>query len=692
MAQAADGATKQNRAIADLGLNTAELLAMPVEQQIQAIARAYTNATDKGKAWADVTALLGRNSARLKEVLEQIAANGLDADGSRFVSDADIERLDKAEVTLSKMALSMKVVGAGIVASLSRAADAVNDFQFFDSKSDEQNDARNGSGGFHGDGHGKDGDSPEEHKAKVAAIQAELEATIQSTPQMIAAHQALEKALKDESKAYEGPAQAAARMRSEAAADIDQAYQLAQNKGDSGAQLESVKLRTEAAKLETQANQEDAKAAKETLQYAAAEAEMAQKRAQAATALLPIDNQLVQASTHKLELEQRLAGLDATSQTYRQDHLKTEGELLAVDQQISALKEKESAQYVEQLAKEQDAVNKRAAIAIAAVEHDANKSDTEKWEEKRQILAKVLDEQNQYIVNMQALAGSSNVPQGARDKAGQAAESGQTTAQGTKEQLGAMGPNPTSFTANFSSDLTKLQKQWGTLQQNMASGLSGTIARGFSSASTNLTKLIMGAETLGQAFRNIAVDIEESFVQAFVDAGVKWVATEAMKLAFGASAKASDTATSVAAAEVTGLAWSVPAALASVASFGAADIAGMIGLTAAVTEAATIGAVGFADGGFTGGMEGQAAGIVHGQEFVWSAPAVRAVGAGNLERAHQAALSGGGGVSTGGKSSGAPGNIILAMSPEDVAKSQRKHVDARVQKISSKQPKARVAL
>ena len=57
----------------------------------------------------------------------------------------------------------------------------------------------------------------------------------------------------------------------------------------------------------------------------------------------------------------------------------------------------------------------------------------------------------------------------------------------------------------------------------------------------------------------------------------------------------------------------------------------------------------FASGGYTGGAENQIAGLVHGQEFVFSAPAVRSIGLPILEMLHAQAqhLSGGGNTSFG---------------------------------------------
>ena len=226
----------------------------------------------------------------------------------------------------------------------------------------------------------------------------------------------------------------------------------------------------------------------------------------------------------------------------------------------------------------------------------------------------------------------------------------------------------------------------------MASGLTGVISSGFSSLSREISKAITGAESFGQAIRNIATDIEDTLVQAIVEMGVQWLAQEAMRLIFGNTAKKSDTITTEEAALAAAQAWATPAAMASVASYGAADLAGMAGLTGAVLSAHALALGGFAGGGYTGGSEGNVAGVVHGAEFVWSAPAVRAVGADNLERAHQAALAGGGGGGGAAGGGGANVNLINAYSAGDVARAQRKYVDARVLRGASVYQPARVAL
>jgi hypothetical protein len=691
LAEAATGAGKQNKAIADLGLNTAELLAMPVEKQIEAIARAYVNASDKGRAWADVVALLGKNSAKLREIFQELGTKGLaalDAENPIKISDSDIAKLDKVGDFWSKLYREMKTVGASAVA---RPGDAIAALL-----SAQSNPAAlsmfmtKGMVPEKGALPDAPAETEAEKQAKIEAIKAQLEATIQAMPQMVTAHRALEKALQDERKAYEGPAEAARRLREEAQADMDQADKLSADKYDAVAQLEAVKLRIEAAKLRSAANAEDAKAMRDQDKFIADQVEMNSKFEQMSVSRLAIADQITKAHQHEASIFTQLEALDKKSLTYRQDKLKLEGQLLAVKQQIAALDEKSAAEVIERDIKEEEMKSKRSSIAMAGVDHDFTKTDAEKWELKKQLLTNLAAEQEKYVRNMRAMENTPGLPQGARDKARDAANSGTSSLMSTREQLAGMGPDPHSFIENFSAGITSLKNQWGTLQQNMAHGLTGVISTGLNSVSSNVTRLITGFQGLGQTIRSIAVDIGVTLVQAFVDMGVKWVAQKLMMAAFDKSIAAASVAALVPIALAQSAVWATPATLATIASFGGAALAAPEEMAIAI--AAGNGLALASEGGYFPGDPAKPRGIFHGDEFVWSAPAVRAIGAGNLERAHQAALSGGGGVSAGGGAPGTPGNIILAMSPEDVARSQRKHVDARVIRMAGKIPMGRVAL
>jgi lambda family phage tail tape measure protein len=85
--------------------------------------------------------------------------------------------------------------------------------------------------------------------------------------------------------------------------------------------------------------------------------------------------------------------------------------------------------------------------------------------------------------------------------------------------------------------------------------------------------------------------------------------------------------------------WAVPATLSTIASYGASAEAAPAFVLQSLAE--SLGALaGFSGGGFTGlGNTSQPAGVVHGGEFVFSAPATSRLGVDNLESLHQAALS-----------------------------------------------------
>jgi len=64
----------------------------------------------------------------------------------------------------------------------------------------------------------------------------------------------------------------------------------------------------------------------------------------------------------------------------------------------------------------------------------------------------------------------------------------------------------------------------------------------------------------------------------------------------------------------------------------------------------------------TGGQRGRIAGAVHGEEFVFSAPAVDAIGLNRLEQMHSAAIAGGGSSTSTAGAAGA-----AAASPVNIA-------------------------
>lgn len=206
---------------------------------------------------------------------------------------------------------------------------------------------------------------------------------------------------------------------------------------------------------------------------------------------------------------------------------------------------------------------------------------------------------------------------------------GTTSAQGT-------------FGGEFRTVLTELGNQWGTWASQTANAFRSVFESAISSISSGITGLIMGTKTWGQALMQIGTSILTSIVQAIIEMGVRWVMTQLMMAVAGKSIAAGNLAALAPIAAAQSAIWATPATLATIGSYGGAAAAapGLVAAAIGITQAES--AATFAEGGFTGGSEGEPAGIVHGQEFVFSAPDVRRLGMGNLQ-----ALASGGGTSFG---------------------------------------------
>ena len=171
---------------------------------------------------------------------------------------------------------------------------------------------------------------------------------------------------------------------------------------------------------------------------------------------------------------------------------------------------------------------------------------------------------------------------------------------------------------------------------NLAKEVAQTFTTVFNSSiadvSNGITGLIMGTMTWRQFLAEIPRQILTEIVGAIVQMGVRWVATEIMMTVMGSALqKAALAAAAPTAIAAAGL-WAPAAVSASIATGGAAAVSGLSAFKMAEIAAAAI--PGFAEGGFTGGREGHFAGVVHGGEYVFSAPAVQRIGVGNLDAMH----------------------------------------------------------
>ena len=181
-------------------------------------------------------------------------------------------------------------------------------------------------------------------------------------------------------------------------------------------------------------------------------------------------------------------------------------------------------------------------------------------------------------------------------------------------ELNSLGASETSRA--WTQTMLDIQNQWGSWSAQIAGALATTFNTAIGSISSNLTAVIMQTRSWGQALANIGNTILTTVIQAIIEMGVRWVLTRAM-------------------VGLANIAWSAKEAIAAapkalmeaISSYGAAALIGgaaFAGIMAAVG--------GFAQGGYTGNIgTSTPAGIVHGREFVMSAPATAAIGVGTLQ-------------------------------------------------------------
>lgn len=178
--------------------------------------------------------------------------------------------------------------------------------------------------------------------------------------------------------------------------------------------------------------------------------------------------------------------------------------------------------------------------------------------------------------------------------------------------------------------------------QQAADAMTGVLGDATSSISDGLFDIVTGAESVSDAFGNIAVAITDSIIKALADMAAQWLVLQAVQLLTGKTTQASAAAALSANAQATAL----QAGIAAFASTAAIPIVGPAAAPAAMASAlaatepiaasigaiATAGAVGYREGGYTGDVGvNQVAGVVHGKEFVMNADATARLGVGTLQ-------------------------------------------------------------
>lgn len=283
---------------------------------------------------------------------------------------------------------------------------------------------------------------------------------------------------------------------------------------------------------------------------------------------------------------------------------------------------------------------RRIAAERAKLEGDFTRTAQEKWAERKKIVADEIAAHQALLATYEKLrdnAPPDSLLRQGYEKNVRGEMGAISSLQGDQSQF---GPDPDSYLQQAQSALARLRESWGTTAEQIGMTISGTIGGALDSISSNISGLILGTENWRSALYNVANSIITTVVQSIVQMGVRWVATQIMMAVAGKGLAAASVAASAPIAVAQSAVWAVPATLATIASWGGAAVAapGFIAAANAMTMAQSLMA-GFEEGGWTGGQRGKFAGIVHGEEIVFSAPAVDAIGRDNLLAMHRDALS-----------------------------------------------------
>jgi len=277
----------------------------------------------------------------------------------------------------------------------------------------------------------------------------------------------------------------------------------------------------------------------------------------------------------------------------------------------------------------------------ARIETDFTQTQAQKWAQRKFILEEEFEQQRNLLNIIQERMNQPGLTQAERDQLTGQATSAQSRLTGIERQSGALGPDPNSFSEQWSAAIAKLQDQLGTFAQNVAQTFTGIIGGAIDTISNQFANVIIGTETWSKALANIGQSLLQNILQGIIKIGLQWVTNLILQATVGKAVQAAALAFSTGIAAAFSGIWAAPATLATIASYGGAAIAAPGEIAAAKGIVLAQSAVGFSEGGYTGnGGINQPAGMVHGKEFVFSAPATSNLGVQTLEAMHNAALGG----------------------------------------------------
>lgn len=663
-------------AFARLGVDAQKITTLPLADQLEAIARGFAASGGDGQAFAALIRVLGeRDAPRLQALLQSLASEGLGGmaralhQTGALLSSELVEKADaiddrwgalktKFKVTFAELGvalepvISLMRVLAGLALDMLKAirgigqglgaimAGLIGGVKWRDALEEWRAMFEGSIGDLHG--------QPMPTAGGVAEIAGGAAATGGSGRQGpgIAEMRAEQSRLALAMQPLWQQREAAVAAVTAAERDLQRVIDDGNRKGriDTQALMEAslavTRAKTEAWQIDKQINAELERQQQQNAQNEELEASM-----------LPLSEQHERARARLAEAEAALAALLADEQSTAQTLLDAEGARLRAKQALVALDAQAAQAAARQAADRAESEARRLAAERARLEGDFTRTDAEKWAERRRLLQEEIRNQAELV---RVLQERRDLALQAGDTAGAAIyeQSGRSAGRDLDQlanQYATLGPDPNSFVEQLRAGLASLRAEWGTTAQQVAGAIRGTISGAVQSVSQQLTQWVLRAQSFREALGNIRLAIVQEIIGAIVSMGVRWVANLAMMAArwvatrLGlAAAEKSIAAASVAATLPVALAqsalWATPATLATIATFGAAAAAapGFITASTVATKALAL----FEAGGYTAGRRGEIAGLVHGEEFVFSAPAVDALGRDSLASLHAAALAG----------------------------------------------------
>lgn len=178
----------------------------------------------------------------------------------------------------------------------------------------------------------------------------------------------------------------------------------------------------------------------------------------------------------------------------------------------------------------------------------------------------------------------------------------------------------------------------GTAGEQAAGALQSTLGATVQGITDGIYGWITGAQSAGEAMLQLGGSVLRTILQTIVEIGVRMMINALLSRSIQAAAIAANIAMASATAVALSMIWAAPATLATIATLGGAAAAAPAEIMMAKMTTLASSAGGFAGGGYTGdGPTNQVAGVVHGQEGVLNAPAMRRLGRGFLDAANAGA-------------------------------------------------------